>query len=150
MINFLLSRLLSAALVVFGVVCIVFLLIHLVPGDPVEVMLGESARPADREALRAALGLNQPLSMQLADYFGGLLQLDLGSSLHTRQPIADILAERLPATLELAAISLLFAVVIALPLGILAAVHKDRGWDTGAMSFSLKVTNSNKERRLNH
>ncbi|HEC16071.1 MAG TPA: ABC transporter permease [Sedimenticola sp.] len=137
MANFLLSRLLSAALVVLGVVCIVFLLIHLVPGDPVEVMLGESARPADREALRAALGLNQPLAIQLADYFGGLLRLDLGASLHSRQPIAGMLAERLPATLELAGVSLLFAVVIALPLGILAAVHKDRGWDTGAMAFSL-------------
>jgi len=135
--SFLLSRLLSAALVVLGVVCIVFLLIHLVPGDPVEMMLGESARPADREALRAALGLDQPVLVQLGQYLGGLLQFDLGTSLHSRQPIAGILAERLPATLELASVALLLAIIIALPLGIMAATHKDKGWDTGAMSFSL-------------
>jgi len=135
--NFLLSRLISALLVIVGVVCMVFLLIHLVPGDPVEVMLGESARPADREALRAALGLNQPLATQLWHYFSGLLQLDLGTSLHSQRPIADILAERLPATIELAAMSLLLAMAIALPLGVMAAIHKDRGWDIGAMSFSL-------------
>lgn len=124
-------------MVVVGVICIVFLLIHMVPGDPVEVMLGESARPADREALRTALGLNQPLATQLVQYFGGLLRLDLGTSLISQRPIADILAERLPATLELAAVSLLLAVLIALPLGVMAAVHKGRGWDAGAMSFSL-------------
>ncbi|MFC1685024.1 nickel ABC transporter permease [Pseudomonadota bacterium] len=135
--SFLLSRLLSAALVVLGVVCIVFLLIHLVPGDPVEMMLGESARPADREALRAALGLDQPVLVQLGQYLGGLLQFDLGTSLHSRQPIAGILAERLPATLELASVAQLLAIIIALPLGIMAATHKDKGWDTGAMSFSL-------------
>lgn len=135
--SFLLSRLFSATLVVLGVVCIVFLLLHIVPGDPVEMMLGESARPADREALRTALGLDRPVLVQLGHYLGGLLQFDLGSSLHSRQPIAGLLAERLPATLELAAVALLFALIIALPLGIMAATHKDRGWDTGAMSFSL-------------
>ena len=135
--NFLLTRLISALLVIAGVVCMVFLLIHLVPGDPVEVMLGESARPADREALRAALGLNQPLATQLWHYFSGLLQLDLGVSLHSQRPIVDILTERLPATMELAALSLLLAMAIALPLGVMAAIHKDRGWDIGAMSFSL-------------
>jgi len=135
--NFLLTRLVSAVLVIVGVVCLVFFLIHLVPGDPVEVMLGESARPADREALRAALGLNQPLATQLMHYFSGLLRLDLGASLHSQRPIVDILMERLPATMELALFSLLLAVAIALPLGVLAALHKDRGWDAGAMSFSL-------------
>jgi peptide/nickel transport system permease protein len=135
--NFLISRLISALLVITGVVCMVFLLIHLVPGDPVEVMLGESARPADREALRAALGLNQPLASQLWHYFSGLLQLDLGTSLHSQRPIIEILTERLPATMELAAVSLLLAMVIALPLGVMAAIHKDHGWDVGAMSFSL-------------
>ncbi len=135
--GFLLSRLAGALVVMLGVVCLVFLLLHLIPGDPVEMMLGESARPADREALRSALGLDRPLPLQLAQYLGGLLQLDLGVSLHSRQPIADILAERLPATLELAVAALLFAVFMALPLGMLAALHKDRGWDLGAMGFSL-------------
>ena len=137
MLSFLLSRLLSALLVVIGVVCLVFLLIHLVPGDPVEIMLGESAQAADRAALRAALGLDQPLLLQLGNYFEGLLRFDLGSSLHSRRPIADILLERLPATLELAAVSLLFALLIALPLGVMAATRRDSAADYGAMGFSL-------------
>jgi peptide/nickel transport system permease protein len=124
-------------LVLLGVVCLVFLLIHLIPGDPVEMMLGESARPADRTALRTALGLDQPLLVQLGSYLKQLLQLDLGMSLHSQRPISSMLAERLPATAELAAASLLFAVIIALPLGIAAATHKDRGMDYGAMGFSL-------------
>jgi len=119
------SRLASAAVVIFGVLCLVFLLIHLVPGDPVEVMLGESARPADREALRASLGLDQPLLTQFTQYLGQVVQLDFGTSLHSKRPIVDILAERLPATLELAIAALFVAIVIAFPLGVIAAVRKD-------------------------
>ena len=135
--SFLVSRLASALVVVLGVVCLVFLMIHLIPGDPVELMLGEPAQPADRAALRAALGLDQPLLLQLAAYLEGLLRLDLGSSLHSQRPIAELLAERIPPTLELAAVSLALALLLALPLGMLAALHKDRGWDAGAMGFSL-------------
>ncbi|WP_455217782.1 nickel ABC transporter permease [Kaarinaea lacus] len=131
------SRLASAAIVVFGVLCLVFFLIHLVPGDPVEVMLGESARPADREALRQSLGLDQPLMVQFGQYLGNVVQLDFGTSLHSRRPIIDILAERIPATLELAVAALVVAMVIAFPLGIIAAVRKDTGWDHGAMAVSL-------------
>jgi len=134
---FILSRLLSAALVLLGVSCLVFLLIHLVPGDPVEVMLGEAAQPADREALRHALGLDQPLLAQLLHYFEGLLRLDLGTSLQSKRPIAELLWQRIPATAELAAAALAVAVVIAFPLGILAAVRKDSLWDYGAMSVSM-------------
>jgi peptide/nickel transport system permease protein len=136
-LSFLVSRLASALVVVLGVVCLVFLMIHLIPGDPVELMLGESAQPADRAALRAALGLDQPLLLQLAAYLEGLLRLDLGSSLHSQRPISELLAERIPPTLELAAVSLALALLLALPLGMLAALHKDRGWDAGAMGFSL-------------
>jgi len=85
----------------------------LVPGDPVEVMLGESARPADREALRVSLGLDRPLLSQFGQYLGNVLRFDLGTSLHSQRPITDILLERIPATLELA----------------LAAMRKDSGWD---------------------
>ena len=131
------SRLASAAVVIFGVLCLVFFLIHLVPGDPVEVMLGESARPADREALRVSLGLDQPLLTQFSQYLGNVVQLDLGTSLHSKRPIIDILAERLPATLELATAALFVAILIAFPLGVMAAVRKDTGWDHGAMAVSL-------------
>jgi ABC-type dipeptide/oligopeptide/nickel transport system permease component len=135
--GYIISRLSSALLVVVGVVCMVFLLIHLVPGDPVEVMLGESAHAADREALRATLGLDLPLQQQLFNYFNGLAHLDLGNSLHSQRPITEILVERLPVTLELAAYALLFATLLAVPLGILAATKKESMLDVGAMSFSM-------------
>ncbi len=137
MLNFILSRILSAAIVVLGVSSLVFFLIHLVPGDPVEVMLGESAQPTDRTALRHALGLDQPVAVQLLDYFSGLLRFDLGTSLHTQRPIADLLLERLPATIELTIAALLIAVAIAFPLGVLSAVRKDSAWDHGARVVSL-------------
>lgn len=137
MLSFLVARAGSAVLVVLGVAALVFSLIHLVPGDPVEVMLGESASPADRQALRHDLGLDRPLWRQAADYAGGLLRLDLGSSLLSSRPVAELLAERLPATAELAAAALAVAVLIAFPLGVLAAVRRDTLWDRGAMTFSL-------------
>jgi peptide/nickel transport system permease protein len=137
MASFLLSRLASAALVVFGVSLLVFLLIHLIPGDPVEVMLGEGSQAADREALRRALGLDLPLYVQMLEYYRGLLSFDLGESLYSRRPIADILIERLPATIELAAAGLLVALIIAVPLGVLAAVRSNTAWDGGAMIFSM-------------
>lgn len=136
-LSYIISRLSSALLVVMGVVCMVFMLIHMVPGDPVEVMLGESAQPADRSALRASLGLDLPLQQQLLNYIKGLASLDLGTSLHSQRPIADILAERVPATLELAIYSLLFAMLLAIPLGITAALKKDSAADFGAMGFSM-------------
>lgn len=135
--GFLLSRLFSAFVVVLGVSTLVFLLIHLVPGDPVEVMLGESAQPADREALRVALGLDLPIHVQYGHYLNGLLHLDLGTSLHSKRPVFDMLAERIPATVELALASLAIALLIALPLGIIAAVKRDTPWDVGATGFAL-------------
>jgi len=137
MLSFLFSRLASALFVIFGVTCLVFLFLHMVPGDPVEVMLGESAQPADREALRHALGLDQPLLTQFGQYMGNLLQLDLGKSLYSQRPIVDMLIERIPATVQLAVSSLIVAVLIAFPLGVLAAVKKDSHWDQGAMGLSL-------------
>jgi peptide/nickel transport system permease protein len=137
MIAFVVTRLLSALLVVAGVVCLVFLLLRLVPGDPVDVMLGESARPADRAMLRHELGLDESAASQLGAYLWNLTRLDLGQSVHSGRSVVDLLAERLPATVELAALALLLAVVLAVPLGVLAALRKDSVWDVGAMSFSL-------------
>ncbi len=137
MLRFIVSRLLSALVVLMGVSCLVFLLIHLVPGDPIEVMLGESAQPADREALRHALGLDQPIPIQLLNYFNGLVQFNLGVSLHSQRSIVELLTERFPATVELTLASLLVAIGIAFPLGIFAAVRKDTLWDHLAIGISL-------------
>jgi len=132
-----LRRLTSTAVVVLGVVVLVFLLIHLIPGDPVDVMLGESAQTADREALRVSLGLDKPVIDQLIIYIKGLINFDLGRSLHSQQPITALLAERLPATIELALAALLVTLVLALPLGLIAAARHNTAWDQGAMAFSL-------------
>ena len=113
------------------------MLIHLVPGDPIEVMLGESARPADRQALIQALGMDQPLLQQWWQYIVGVLQFDLGQSLHSRQAVSQLLLERLPATLQLSIASLLVAIALAVPLGIIAAVYKDSIWDRLAMASAM-------------
>jgi peptide/nickel transport system permease protein len=133
----LLRRLASTAGVVLGVVVLVFLLIHLIPGDPVDVMLGEAAQPADRAALRQSLGLDLPIHIQLLNYFDALIHFDLGRSLHSQRPILDLLAERLPATVELALAALAVTVLLAVPLGLVAAARHDTAWDHGAMTFSL-------------
>jgi len=133
----LLARLGAAALVVLGVCTLVFLLIHLVPGDPVEAMLGEGARPADRAAMTAALGLDRPLGEQYRLYLLRLLRLDLGQSFSFQRPVLDLLAERLPATLTLAGVALALALSLAIPLGVLAACRRGRPADSVAMGFSL-------------
>jgi len=137
MLTFILQRLLGALLVILGVISIVFLLIHLIPGDPVEIMLGESASTADREALRTALGLDLPIVVQFQNYLYGLSQLDLGTSIHFRRPVSALVLERLPATGLLALVTLIITLSLALPLGIIAAVRRNTWWDTGAMSFSM-------------
>ena len=131
------ARLGSAALAVLGVCTLVFLLIHLVPGDPVEVMLGEGASTADRSALREALGLDRPLAQQYLDYLGRVARLDLGVSLHDRRPVVDLLGERAGPTLELAVAALILALAIAVPLGVLAAQHRGGVLDRIAMTVSL-------------
>lgn len=135
--RWLLTRLLGLVPVVLGVALMVFLLIHLIPGDPVELMLGDSARPADRQALRQALGLDQPLATQLSNHVSRLVRLDLGESLHGRRPVRDMLAERIPATLQLTGAALGLALLIAIPLGVLAARRQGQLWDSLAMGFSL-------------
>ena len=135
--TFLISRLLSTLVVVLGVVTLVFLLIHIVPGDPIEAMLGETATVADQNELREALGLNQPLWTQWSNYMLNLSQGDLGQSLYSQKSVNSLIWERLPATLELAIAGLLVAICIALPLGSIAALRKDTFWDQGAMVFSL-------------
>ena len=102
MLNYLYKRCLTALVVVLGVSTLVFLLIHIVPGDPIEAMLGETAQVADTEALRNALGLNLPLHRQWWNFMSQLIHFDLGTSLYSKREISDLLAERIPPTLLLA------------------------------------------------
>ena len=136
MLRYVFTRILSSFIVIFGVAVLVFFLIHLIPGDPVEVMLGESARGADRDALRQALGLDRPLLVQFVDYLYGLARFDLGTSLHSKRPVVELIIERMPATVQLAGAALLCAIVIAAPLGAMAALRRGSGYDQAAIGFA--------------
>ncbi len=137
MLNYILSRIFSATIVIFGVVFIVFLLIHLVPGDPVEVMLGESTTIVDRENLRHALGLDLPVYQQFLIYLNNLLHFDLGHSIHSSRAISELLLPRILPTVQLTFAALFFAFIIAFPLGVLAAINKGKWIDQVAMFVSL-------------
>jgi len=137
MIAYLLRLLGSVIFVSWIVGTLVFFLIHLVPGDPVAVMLGDWANTADENALRAQLGLDQPILMQYLHYLQGLVQLDLGQSLFFQQDVSSLIAERFPMTLQLALMALAIAVLIAFPLGIWAALRAGRWPDHLSMSISL-------------
>ncbi|MGB5833395.1 MAG: ABC transporter permease, partial [Thiohalocapsa sp.] len=137
MLNQILARTGSALVVMLGVSTLVFLLIHLIPGDPVEAMLGESARPADRAAMRHALGLDLPIAEQYLRYLRDIVELDLGRSFQDQRPVVDVIGERLPATLQLTGAALLVALALAVPLGVLAARRRGTALDGGAMAFSL-------------
>lgn len=137
MIGYLLRRLAQALPVTLAVATLVFALIHLIPGDPVEMMLGESAQAADVEALRHQLGLDRPLLAQYGSFVAGLVRGDLGRSLHFGEPVTALLARHVPATAKLALTALAAALLIALPLGLAAAYYRD-GWiDRLARTFSL-------------
>ncbi|MEE9182430.1 MAG: ABC transporter permease, partial [candidate division NC10 bacterium] len=135
--RYILKRLLLLLPVAWGVSTLVFLLIHLTPGDPVEVMLGETALPAAREALRHTLHLDRSLPEQYFLFLQGLFTGDLGISLFSREPVSTTILKALPATIELALAGLVVALMIALPLGVLAAVKRDSGLDHGSRFVAL-------------
>lgn len=126
--------------VVFGVLLLTFLLIHLVPGDPVEVMLGESASVTDRAALRTDLGLDQPLAQQFGRYLIKLSQGDLGFSIHTKTPIIELIKTRYPATLKLAFLSLLIGLIVGVPLGVYAALKANHWQDFVVTIVSVRLS----------
>ena len=123
--------------VLLGVATLVFALIHLIPGDPAQAMLGEAAPQADVDALRRQLGLDRPLLEQYGDFLAGAITGDLGTSLRTGTPVSAQIAERLPATFELALAAMLVALALALPLGIAAATWRGTIVDRAAMTVAL-------------
>src|SRR5205809_3521139 len=137
MTRYLVRRLLLTVPVLFGVATLVFSLIHLVPGDPVQAMLGDSASPSDIADLDCRHGLNRPLYVQYGCFLKGFAKGDLGVSLRTNQPVSAAIAERLPATVELATAAMIVAVLFAVPLGILAAVRAGTHVDHVATTLAL-------------
>lgn len=137
MIRYIARRLLDLVPVLLGITLLVFSLLHLIPGDPAVVLLGERATPAQVEALREQLGLNQPLPLQYLTFLGNLLHLDLGTSIISGIPIADEIKTRWPATFELAVAAIIFAIAIGIPVGVLASVRKNRAADNLSTIGSL-------------
>jgi peptide/nickel transport system permease protein len=135
--RYLIRRLLLTIPVLLGVATLVFSLIHFIPGDPAQAMLGEGAAPEDVAELRERLGLDRPLLVQYGSFLQGLMRGDLGVSLRNDQPVLQQILERMPATAELAFASMAVAVLIALPLGIIAAVWRGTAVDYSAMTLSL-------------
>jgi peptide/nickel transport system permease protein len=136
-LGFLVRRIALTIPVLFGVATLVFSLIHLVPGDPAQAMLGEGAAPQDVEDLRSRLGLDRPLVEQYTAFVRGALRGDLGVSFRTGQTVTDMIVERMPATIELALAAMVVTIVISLPLGIIAAVWRGTAIDHSAMTFAL-------------
>ena len=137
MLRYLIRRVLLTVPVLLGVATLVFSLIHLVPGDPAQAMMGDGASPQDVAELRKTLGLDQPLLTQYVTFLRNALHGDLGKSFRTGQPVTTMVAERMPATAELAVAAMLVAIVIAIPLGVVAAVWRGTAADYGAMTFAL-------------
>jgi ABC-type dipeptide/oligopeptide/nickel transport system permease component len=134
MIRYLCTRLAYMLPVVWLVVSVVFLLIHLVPGDPIQAMLGEGAAGADIQAARHAYGLDVPLPTQYVRYWNGVLHGDLGRSLRLNQPVRALVAQAYPATLALTLAALSIAVLLSIPAGVRSATRRNR-WDDRALSF---------------
>ncbi|MEO1210523.1 MAG: ABC transporter permease [Cyanobacteria bacterium J06638_20] len=130
-------RLLNLIPVLLGITLLVFLFLHLIPGDPAIVMLGDRATPDQVEALRERMGLNEPLPLQYLTFLGNLFQFDLGRSIFTGVPIIQEIAIRWPATFELSVAAMLIALALGIPAGVLAAVHKNSWLDNLTMSGSL-------------
>jgi peptide/nickel transport system permease protein len=135
--KYLIRRLLLTIPVLLGVATLVFSLIHFIPGDPAQAMLGEGAAPEDVAQLRERLGLDRPLLVQYGSFLQGLVRGDLGVSLRNDQPVMQQILDRMPATAELAFASMTVAVLIAVPLGIVAAVWRGTVIDFSAMTLSL-------------
>jgi len=134
MLRHLLSRVFYMVPVVWLVVSVVFLLIHLVPGDPIQQMLGEGASAVDVAAARHAYGLDVPLGEQYVNYWRGILHGDMGRSLRFNQSVGHIIVQAYPFTLELTLAALSVAVLLAIPAGVRSAVRRNR-WDDRLLSF---------------
>jgi len=138
MARYLVNRLLQAIPTVLLVSILVFLMLHMIPGDPAEIFIGENrSTPEMIEAIRERMGLNRPLHEQYLSYMANALRGDLGDSLSTRRPVVDEILTRLPSTLELTAAAMLISTTLGLGLGVLAALRHNTIVDTVSMTIAL-------------
>src|SRR4030088_669538 len=137
MLNFLGRRILQLILILFFVSLMIFSLQHLLPGDPSLVMGGEERDPAVIEQIRQQYRLDQPVPIQYVYWVKGVLSGDFGESLRIKVPVRDLIAQKLPVTMQLASIAIVIAFLIGIPAGIVSAGKKGPLWDYGANLFSL-------------
>ncbi|HSR71485.1 MAG TPA: ABC transporter permease [Kiloniellales bacterium] len=137
MIRFLAGRLLQSLFILLGVTIITYGLLFLIPADPVRMIAGRSATPETVESIRAQLGLDQPIPVQYLRYLGALLQGDMGRSYVQKAEVNELIASRLPATIELMLAAIVFELMIGLPAGIFAATRRNRPADKIVMVFSF-------------
>lgn len=137
MIAYTVKRVLFLLPILYTVTTLVFLFVHLIPGDPVDAILGEQAMVSDRVALRQQLKLDEPLWEQQLRYVDGVLHGDLGRSIVTQEPVSQMLAARFPATMQLALLAIIIAMLIAIPSGVGASLKQGSWVDRFAMLFSL-------------
>lgn len=137
MAQYIIKKILQGLVMVIAVSILVFSMLHLMPGDPIDLMVDRKVPQAKREAMRAEYGLDKPLPVQYFNWANGILHGDLGMSIRTKKPVSTLFADRLPATLKLTGISLLLELLIALPLGLLSAYRKGSIFDRIVMASSL-------------
>ncbi len=135
--EYLLRRVFLTVPTVLGVLTLVFFLIHMIPGDPVDAILGETAQAADKASMRKDLKLDLPILEQYGLYLKGFFAGDLGESIVFNRPVLEVILERLPATMLLGGASILFAIALSFPLGIVSALYKDKAPDRLALLASL-------------
>lgn len=136
MSRFLVRRLLLLLPVMLGILVVTFVLVRLIPGDPCKSMLGERATEEKCNAFRERFGLNDPIPVQFVRYAGNVVRGDFGVSIKNGRPVTDVLAERLPMTMELTLFAMLFASVFGIALGVISAVRHNTAVDVGAMIFA--------------
>src|SRR5262245_4130266 len=134
LVALLLHRLAWFVPTLLGLLAVTFVISRVIPADPVALVAGETATPAQVAALRRQLGYDRPLPVQFVAYVGQLLRGDLGRSLYTTRPIADDLAARLPATIELTLVAMLASVIVGIPLGVCSAL-----WRNSLLDHALRV-----------
>src|SRR5262245_46221972 len=135
----LLHRLVWFVPTLLGLLAVTFVISRVIPADPVALVAGETATPAQVDALRRQLGYDRPLPVQFVDYVARLARGDMGTSLFTRRPILDDLANRLPATIELTVVAMLVSVLVGIPLGVLSALWRNSLLDHARRSLTLAV-----------
>lgn len=136
MFRFIVRRLLLLLPAALGILAVTFLLVRLIPGDPCKAMLGERATEEKCQAFRVRFGLDEAIPIQFVRYLSNLLQGDLGNSIKNGRPVADVIAERLPMTMELTFFAMLFAVSFGIILGVISAAQHNTAIDVGAMVFA--------------